>query len=277
MIWRFRRGALFCTAPRVMGILNVTPDSFFDGGRYNSPAAAAARAAEMTAEGADIIDMGAQSTRPGAALLSAEEEWERLAPCLAAVLAATPLPLSIDTFHPAVAANALEAGAHILNDVSGGRENRMPEVAAEYGAGMVFMRPGDPARRDVPAPRVLAETAAYFRRALALADRAGLPREAVCLDPGIGFGSSREGDLALIAGLPGLLTDLPPVPVLVGASRKRVTAEIGGEGDRLAATLALHGEAVKRGAHILRVHDVAHTVKALKAIRAVEEAEVWIK
>ena len=276
MIWRFCNGALSCTAPRVMGILNVTPDSFYDGGRFNTPAAAAARAAQMTAEGADIIDMGAQSTRPGAPRLSPEEEWERLAPCLAEVLAATPLPVSIDTFHPAVAARALEMGAHIINDVSGSEENGMAKIAARYGAGMVFMRPGDPARRDIPAGQVLAQTAAYFRRALELAAKAGMDRETVCLDPGVGFGSSREGDLSLIAGLRSLLADLPPVPVLVGASRKRVTGEIGGE-DRLAATLALHTEAVRRGASILRVHDVADTVKALKMTRALEEAETWIK
>lgn len=277
MIWRYRNGALFCTAPRVMGILNVTPDSFFDGGRFNTPAAAARRAAEMTAEGADLIDIGAQSTRPGAALLSAEEEWDRLAPCLEAVAAATPLPVSVDTFHPAVAAKALEAGARIINDVSGGGENGMAEIAARYGAGLVLMRPGDPARRDVPPEQVLAETAAYFRRALALAEKAGMAPGTVCLDPGIGFGSSRGGDLALIAGVRTLLAELPPVPVLVGASRKRIAAEVGGEGDRLAATLALHLAAVRGGAALLRVHDVADTVKALKAARAVEEAEVWIK
>jgi dihydropteroate synthase len=255
--------------------LNVTPDSFSDGGRFNTPETAATHAKEMVAAGADILDIGAQSTRPGAALLSAEEEWTRLEPCLKAVRVATDCPLSVDTFHPEVAARALAAGAHIINDISGSEQNGMAAVAAQYGAGLICMRPGDPAVRDVPADTVVAETAAYFQRALALADAAGLPREALCLDVGVGFGSSPAGDLALIARLRDIL---PPVPVLVGASRKRVVADVCGDlpaAERLPGTIALHTVALWNGAHILRVHDVAETVQAAQVITALRKEYIY--
>ena len=270
MIWQIRGGALPLTRPLVMGILNVTPDSFSDGGRFDTPATAAAHATAMVAAGADILDIGAQSTRPGATPLSAEEEWTRLEPCLKAVAAVCDRPLSVDTFHPEVAARALAAGAHIINDISGGEQNGMAAVAAQYGAGLICMRPGDPSVRDIPADRVLAEAAAYFQRALTLADAAGLPREALCLDVGVGFGSSPAGDLALIARLRDIL---PPVPVLVGASRKRVVADVCGDlpaTERLPGTIALHTVALWNGAHVLRVHDVAQAVQAAKMVAALK-------
>lgn len=268
MIWQIRGGSLPLERPLIMGILNVTPDSFSDGGRFNTPETAAAHAERMAGAGADILDIGAQSTRPGAIPLSAEEEWARLEPCLKAVTAVTTLPISVDTFHPTVAARALAAGAHIINDISGSEQNGMAAVAAEYGAGLICMRPGDPAVRDVPADAVVAEAAAYFKRALALADAAGLPREALCLDVGVGFGSSPAGDLALIARLRDIL---PPAPVLVGASRKRVVADVCGDlpaTDRLPGTIALHTVALWNGAHILRVHDVAEAVQVAKMVAA---------
>lgn len=261
----YRGGALPLSTPCVMGVLNVTPDSFSDGGRYNSPDAAAAHAREMAAAGAGILDIGAQSTRPGAVRLSDEEEWARLEPCLRAVTAATALPISVDTFYPTVAARALEAGAHILNDVSGSEHNGMAQVAASYGAGMIFMRTGAPESRDATGDAVVDMTRAYFRRALALADAAGLPREVVCLDVGVGFGSSPQGDLALVARLPEILDGLPEVAVLVGASRKRVVSEAAGGvplEERLAGTLALHTVALWNGAHIVRAHDVKEAVQA---------------
>ena len=163
--WRIGGGSLSLDTPRIMGILNITPDSFSDGGQHNTPQAAVARAQAMVAQGADLIDIGAQSTRPGASPLSAEEEWARLAPVLPAVRAAVAVPLSVDTFHPAVAERALAVGANIINDVSGGLENGMAAVAAAHHAGMIFMRPGDASRRDTPAEVVLAEATAYFTRA----------------------------------------------------------------------------------------------------------------
>ncbi len=271
MVWQMRGKALSLDSPRVMGVLNITPDSFSDGGRYADPAAALAGARAMAAAGADIIDVGAQSTRPGAALLSAEEEWARLAPCLADIVQAVGVPVSVDTFHPEVAHRALAAGAAILNDISGGEQNGMAGIAASCGAGMVFMRPGDPASRSAAADEVLAATQAYFTRALALADRAGLPRGCVCLDVGVGFGSSPAGDLALIARLPELKRAFPDLPLLVGASRKRVIADVCGPtpaAGRLPGTLALHTVALWNGASVVRVHDVPEAAAAARIVAA---------
>lgn len=275
MEFHYRGGRLSLNAPCVMGILNVTPDSFSDGGRYAAPEAAAAHAQEMARDGAAILDIGAQSTRPNAARLSDEEEWARLAPCLQAVLAAVSCPVSVDTFYPAVAARALAMGAHIINDVSGSEQNGMAAVAAEYGAGMIFMRSGTSDARDADADTVVADARAYFARALALAKAAHLPLESVCLDVGIGFGSSTAGDLALIARLSELVEGLPRTAVLVGASRKRVVSEVLGgvpTEERLAGTLALHTVALWNGAHIVRVHDVKEAVQAAAMVGALKEA-----
>lgn len=270
--WCIRGGTLSLERPLVMGILNVTPDSFSDGGRYDTPETAAARARVMAAEGADILDIGAQSTRPGAEYLSAEEEWARLAPCLRAVQAAVDIPLSVDTFHTEVAARALEAGVHIINDVSGSEKNGMAAVAARYGAGMVFMRTGDPSQRTATAEETVAATKTYFRRVTSLALSAGLSLSSACVDVGIGFGSSVEGDLALIARLDEIAAESLAAAVLVGASRKRVVREICGD-DLLAGSVALHTAAMLNGAHIVRAHDVAATVAAARAVNALQKRE----
>lgn len=242
----------------VMGILNVTPDSFSDGGRFLDPAAAVARACEMAQEGADMLDIGAQSTRPHATLISAEEEWARLAPVLAAVRKAVPLPLSVDTFYPLVAENALQYGADILNDVSGCRDNGFPALAARYGAGLVMMA------RDASS---IDEVHGQLEQLLLLAGENGLPLSQVCLDIGIGFHASREVDIALIRELPRVLCGLPRTAVLCGASRKRVIAHAAGNcdtADRLGGTLAFHTAAQLRGATLLRVHDVKEAVQAMR-------------
>ena len=267
--WRIRGGSISLKVPRIMGILNITPDSFSDGGQYTTPQTAAAHARAMVSAGADVIDIGAQSTRPGALPLSAEEEWARLAAVLPAVRAAVSVPLSVDTFHPQVAERALAAGVNVINDVSGGLANGMVSVAAAHGAGMIFMRPGDPALRDVPAEVVLADAADYFARAAATAEKDGLPPEAVCFDVGIGFGSSAAGDVALITHLAELAAALPPAAWLVGASRKRVVAELCGDmppAERVYGTVALHTLALWQGAHILRVHDVKEAVQAARIV-----------
>ena len=259
--WRIRGGVLSLDAPCVMGILNVTPDSFSDGGQYNDPALAAARAREMAAQGAAIIDIGAQSTRPGATPLSAEEEWARLAPCLQAVLQAVDVPVSVDTFYPMVAKQALAMGAHIINDVSGSEHNGMLDVVAAHDAGIVCMRTGETADRTADPAQTVADMHAYIRRVLA----AGLPQEAICLDVGIGFGSSTAGDMALIANLPAFAAY--GLPLLVGASRKRVVREVCGE-DVVVGSVALHTVAMMNGAHVVRAHDVAETVAAARAVTA---------
>ena len=221
-IWQFQNGKLDLTAyTAVMGILNITPDSFSDGGRYLHPDRAVARALELEAEGADILDIGPQSTRPGHTPVSAEEELERLLPVLERLSGRLSIPISIDTYYPEVAEAALNRGAAIINDVSGSLENGMPGVAARYGAGLVMMHAGGGAddRAEVDAVAVVHS---YFQKALEAAEQASLPMSCVCLDPGIGFGKSGRGDLELIARLAEVTAGLPPTTLLVGASRKRV-------------------------------------------------------
>lgn len=258
----------------VMGILNVTPDSFSDGGLYEDTAAAITHALEMEHWGAGIVDIGAQSTRPGHTPVSAEQEWARLEPVLRGLAGRMSIPLSVDTYYPEVAYAALDAGAHIINDVSGSMENGMAKVVAKAGAGLIMMHAGggadDRAARNVPAI-----VRAYFERALALAADSGLPLASVCLDPGIGFGSSPEGDLELVAQLPQLMEGLPDVALLVGASRKRVVGAVCGNPPafkRVAGTLAIHTIAQWNGAHILRAHDVEEAVQAAAVTDALRAA-----
>lgn len=275
-VFAYRNGELpLSSRPRIMGILNVTPDSFSDGGLYLSPEAAAARAVQMQQEGADIIDIGAQSTRPGSERLSPEEEWNRLEPALQKVLQVVTVPVSVDTFYPEVAEKALRAGAHILNDVTGGMDNGMVSVAAAYGAGLIMMYgQGDAARREVAIADDLAAVEAFFHKTLKAAGQAGLSPRSVCLDPGIGFAGNWQADLARIAHLSSWTKMFPETALLVGASRKRVIADcMAAEGleppppaERLAGTLALHAIAAFSGAHILRVHDVREAVQAAAVV-----------
>ena len=220
--------------------------------------------------GVDVLDIGAQSTRPGHIPVTAEEEWGRLRPVLEVLSGRVTIPVSIDTYYPEVAARALEAGAHIINDVSGSLQNGMPGVAARYGAGLVMMHAGGGADDEGGADAAGA-VRAYFLEALEAAEQAGLAREAVCLDPGIGFGKPRLGDVQLIARLPQVLAGLPETAVLVGASRKRVVGMWCGNPpfeERLPGTLAIHTLAQWNGAHILRVHDVAPAVQAARVADA---------
>lgn len=265
-IFRHRSGILPLDRTVVMGILNVTPDSFSDGGRFNAPDKALEHALEMAEQGAGILDVGGQSTRPGHTAISPEEEWHRLEPVLKAVRPRMEIPISIDTYYKEVARRSLEYGADIINDVSGSMENGMPELAARYGAGLVMMHGGggsDDRPQDLDA---VAEVRRYFIQALELAERAGLSRDQICLDPGIGFGKSLDGDRQLAARLPELLRGLPEVAVLVGASRKRVVGAAGTSPvpfeERLPGTLAIHTVAQWNGARILRVHDVKAAVQA---------------
>ncbi len=246
-----------------MGILNITPDSFSDGGRYMNTDAALARALEMEREGAHILDIGAQSTRPNATPISPEEEWARLSPVLDALKDKLTIPLSVDTFEPYVAERALANGAVILNDVSGSLTNGFPALAAAHGAGLVMMA------RDCAAP---SDVRRYFETALQLAEKAGLPLERLCLDIGIGFHQSRDAELAILRHLPQILEGLPKVAVLCGASRKRVIAHAAGDceaEDRLGGTIALHTAAQLGGATVLRAHDVKEAVQAAKVTDAV--------
>lgn len=274
-VWRCGEWTMDLSArTAVMGILNVTPDSFSDGGRYNTVETAAAHALQLQREGADILDIGAQSIRPGHTPVSAEEEWARLEPVLEALREEIHIPISVDTYYPDVAKRAIRAGAAIINDVSGCVDNGMAAVAAQTGAGLVMMCPGD-ANVTETAADSFAAVRRYFRRALQIAAWAELPYERLCLDPGIGFGKSREDDLALIARLPELMSGLPEIAVLIGASRKRVVAACCGDvpsDERLPGTLALHTVAQWNGAHVLRVHDVAPAVQAVRVTDALRAA-----
>jgi dihydropteroate synthase len=265
------RGLLAKGRPLVMGVLNVTPDSFSDGGRFLDPAAAIAQAQGLAAEGADILDVGAESSRPygNAVAVPHDEERARLAPILPAVIGLG-IPVSIDTMKAAIAAWALDAGAAIVNDVWGlQRDPDMAHVVAAHDAPVIVMH-----NRDTADPRIdiIADVTAFFERSLAIAARAGIARERIVLDPGIGFGKTPEQSLACIARLDAWRGF--GLPLLVGASRKRFIHSImpSEPADRLGGSLAAHLLAVENGAAIIRVHDVAPTVQALAVAAAIRRA-----
>jgi dihydropteroate synthase len=257
--------------PIVMGILNVTPDSFSDGGRFLDPGAAIEHARRMVAEGADIIDIGAESTRPygTATAVSLREEVLRLEPVLAAVTGLG-VPVSIDTMKAQVAAAALAAGASIVNDVWGlQRDPDMAGVVARHAVPVIVMH-----NRDIadPAIDIMADIAAFFARSLDLAARAGIAPDRIVLDPGIGFGKTPEQSLTALARLDQLKAF--GCPLLVGASRKRFIDKVSPAPPdrRLGGSLAAHLIAVAGGARIIRAHDVAETVQAFKVAAALRDA-----
>jgi len=248
----------------VMGILNVTPDSFSDGGDFLDPDTAVAHALEMVAQGADIIDIGGESTRPGAAPVSEAEEIRRTVPIIARIRAQSDIPLSIDTMKAGVAAEAIAAGADIINDVSAlEAEDRMVEVAAQNRAGVILMHmKGTPrTMQDNPVyENVVEDVCNYLRSRIDFAEQHGVARDRIIIDPGIGFGKTLEHNLVLLRELPAL--SALNVPLLVGASRKRFIGLITGREnpeDRRAGSLGAAAWAVANGAHILRVHDVLDT------------------
>jgi dihydropteroate synthase len=256
--------------PVVMGILNVTPDSFSDGGKFLDPDLALAQARRMIAEGADILDIGAESTRPyGSAIpVSADDEMERLRPVLAQVVALG-IPVSIDTMKAKVAAWALDQGAVIANDVWGlQRDPEMASVVAARGAPVIVMHNRDSAD---PAIDIMADLAAFFSRSLDIAAKAGIPASHIVLDPGIGFGKTPEQSMTALARLDDLRQF--GCPILVGASRKRFIASVtpSEPQQRLGGSLAAHLIAANSGARIIRAHDVAETVQALRVNAAIED------
>jgi dihydropteroate synthase len=257
--------------PAVMGVLNVTPDSFSDGGRFLDPAAAIEQAKRMAAEGADILDIGAESTRPygGMVAVSAEEEMRRLAPVLPAVTALG-IPVSIDSMKAEVAAWALGHGATIVNDVWGLQRDRdLARVAAEHAVPVIIMHNREAADPEID---IMADIAAFFARSLEIAARAGIARENIVLDPGIGFGKTPEQSLIAIARL-GELASFG-LPLLLGASRKRFIDKVSPAPPdrRLGGSIAAHLLGVAGGAAIIRTHDVAETVQALRVNAAIRSA-----
>jgi dihydropteroate synthase len=264
------RRLLATERPLVMGVLNLTPDSFSDGGQFLEPNIALDHARRMIAEGADIIDVGAESTRPyGAVAVTVEDERARLAPVLPE-LAGLGTPLSIDSMKAVIAAWAIENGASIVNDVWGlQRDPDMARVVAEHPVGVVIMHNRD---RVDPAIDIMADIAAFFARSLDIAERAGIARERILLDPGIGFGKTPAQSMTAIARLDAL--KVFGLPILVGASRKRfISTVVASEPqDRLGGSLAAHLLAVRNGAAVVRAHDVAETVQALRVTAAIRDA-----
>jgi dihydropteroate synthase len=259
--------------PVVMGVLNVTPDSFSDAGRHLDPDAALAQAERMVAEGAAIIDIGGESTRPGAAAVASEEELRRVLPVLERVAARLPVLLSVDTSNPELMRRASAAGAHLINDVRALRSpGALAAVAAgELGVCLMHMR-GEPATMQV-APHyenVVEEVKIFLAERVRACTDAGIARERLCIDPGFGFGKLLAHNLQLLRDLP----QFEPLglPLAVGLSRKSMVAALGGRGqERLAGSLALATIAVLHGACIVRAHDVAATVDAVRIAGAVRQ------
>ena len=258
--------------PLVMGVLNVTPDSFSDGGEFFDPAHALDQAGRMIAEGADILDIGAESSRPygGAVPVPLEEEIRRLEPVLPAAVKLG-APVSIDTMKPEVAAWALAAGASIINDVWGLQRDRdMARLAAERTVPVIVMHNRESADSSLD---IMAEIAKFFACSLEIAEAAGVAHQNMVLDPGIGFGKTPEQSLIAIARLRELKSF--GLPLLVGASRKRFIAKVSPAppDQRLGGSIAAHVMAVANGASIIRTHDVADTVQALRIAAAIRDLQ----
>jgi dihydropteroate synthase len=262
------RALLSRPTPAVMGVLNVTPDSFSDGGQFVAPERALAQARSMIAEGADIIDIGAESTRPygGAQPVSADEELKRLQPVLAEVVSLG-VPVSIDSQKSAVVASALDAGAVFANDVWGlQRDSGMAGLLAARHAPVIVMHNRDRVDADID---IMKDIACFFARSLEMAARAGISAGNIVLDPGIGFGKTPEQSMTALARLDELLSF--GLPLLVGASRKRFISSVtpSEPHQRLGGSIAAHLVAAQAGARIIRTHDVSETVQALRVAAAI--------
>lgn len=276
MHWQTRRFRLDLGRPRVMGIVNVTPDSFSDGGRHDDARTAIAHCERLVAEGADILDLGGESTRPGAPRVDADSEWARIADVLAAAVTLG-VPVSVDTCKPEVMRRALDAGADIINDVQALQRPGALAAVAGSGAGVCLMHMrGEPASMMELAlyGDVVSEVGALLAQRAQAARDAGIPADCIVLDPGYGFAKNAEHNLQLLAGQQ-RLTELG-YPLLVGWSRKRTLGDITGRAvdQRLPASLAAALRAVSAGAKLLRVHDVTATVDALKVWAAVDAATI---
>ncbi|HKY00590.1 MAG TPA: dihydropteroate synthase [Steroidobacteraceae bacterium] len=257
--------------PVVMGVLNVTPDSFSDGGRFADADAAVAAAERMAADGAALVDVGGESTRPGSAPVDEAEELRRVMPVIERLAGRLPIPVSIDTRKPGVMRRAVEAGASLVNDVGALRAPEAIEAVAGSRAAVCLMHmQGEPGTmQDAPQyADVVAEVRDFLRRRVAACEAAGIGRARIAVDPGFGFGKTLEHNLALLAGLPVIAAD--GLPLVVGLSRKRMIGALTGrsDGERLAGSLAAAVVAAQNGARIVRAHDVRETVDALRVVAA---------
>jgi dihydropteroate synthase len=264
-----------------MGVLNVTPDSFSDGGRFANVAAALRRAEEMIAEGVDIIDIGGESTRPGSKRVSSQEEIDRVVPVIEELGKRFDIPVSIDTSRSDVSKAAVAAGAEIINDISGLRfDKNIADIAAQTKAGLVLMHSRgefETMHSQPPVDDIFEDVKIDFQRSLEMASAAGLTKENIALDVGIGFGKTVEQNLQLIAELKRIIEKFPDYPVLVGASRKSFIGkvlDIPGPNDRLNGSLAAAAIALWNGASVLRVHDVRETVETIRTVTALRRARI---
>jgi dihydropteroate synthase len=267
-----------------MGVLNVTPDSFSDGAQFFSIDSALEHARQMISEGADIIDIGGESTRPGAAIIIAEEEMQRVIPVIEALVRESSIPISIDTTKSVVAREALRAGAVIVNDISALRfDFHIADEVVKAGAGLVLMHSrGTPAtmQRLPPVADVMSEVIHSLQSSIAMAERRGVARESIVIDPGIGFGKTFAQNVELIAKLDELARAFPDFPLMVGTSRKGFLGHLLRDSDgvaapvdqRLPATLATITAAILHGAHIIRAHDVKAATETAKVADAIKLA-----
>jgi dihydropteroate synthase len=277
--WKLARRSLpYGERTLVMGVLNVTPDSFSDGGRFFSFDQAVNHAEQMIAEGADVIDIGGESTRPGSEFVSDEEELRRVIPIIERLAARGSIPISIDTTKASVARASLEAGAEIVNDISGLRfDPAIADEASRSNAGLVLMHSrGTP--KDMqqlpPVEDILDEVVSGLHESVAVAVEHGVAPESIALDPGIGFGKSAEQNVEIIASLDHLAAEFDDYPIVIGTSRKSFLGKLldGAPADeRLHGTIASVAAAVLKGAHIVRVHDVKAAVEAVRVTDAIKE------
>ncbi len=273
MFWQTSRRKLTLKKTLVMAILNVTPDSFSDGGNFFLTDDALKQAEQLIEEGADILDIGGESTRPTSERVSTEEEIRRVVPVVEAIAKRFNIPISVDTSKAAAAEKAVEAGAEIINDISGLRfDERIAEVAARTNAGLVLMHSRgefELMHKQMPVENILREVSESLKRSVEKANFYGVKKENIALDVGIGFSKTFEQNLELIAKLNQFCQEFSSFPILIGTSRKSFIGKILGDvstGERLQGSLASAAIAVWNGANIVRVHDVKATVETLKVI-----------
>lgn len=267
MIWRCRNKKIaYGERTLVMGIVNLTPDSFSDGGQFADTDSAVQYTLQLLQDGADILDLGAQSTRPGYTEVSEQEEWQRLEAVLTKLRALTDAPISVDTYFPAVAEKALEAGADIINDVSGKLQPKMAALIKEYGAGWVIMHASEGNAEDIKL---------FFEKCITDCNHFSISPAQFCFDPGIGFGKTMQQNTKLLARVKEY--KLENYPLLLGFSRKRVIGAISAQEEpkeRLYGNLAADTAVIFGGADILRLHDVKHEIQGIKAA---DELKKWIR
>jgi dihydropteroate synthase len=280
--WKLARRSLpYGGRTLVMGVLNITPDSFSDGGKFYSPERAVEHALEMIAEGADIIDIGGESTRPGSASVSEEEELQRVIPVIKRLTTETSIPISVDTTKSSVARAALEAGAEIVNDISALRfDPAIADEVANAKAGLVLMHSrGTPKTMQQlpPVADIIGEVIRGLCESIAVAEQCGVSAERIAIDPGIGFGKTAAQNVELIAHLDQLAHEFADFPILIGTSRKSFLGKLldnAPADERLYGTIASTVASVMKGAHIIRVHDVKAAVDAVKVADAMRSAAV---